>query len=112
GASAGTIGPIVLLGLQVSYGISSIFSIPDIFGTQLLVIIILLGVVIVSALTGIEKGIQFLSKLNVNAVVVIAVFLVILGPGLFITNKLVSSYGSYIVEFVNISTFRDRKSVV
>src|SRR5699024_8111120 len=103
---AGTIGPIGFLGLQVSYGISSIFGIPDTFGTQLLVITILLGVVLVSALTGIEKGIQFLSKLNVNMVAVIAVFLVVLGPGLFITNKLVSSYGTYMVEFVNISTFR------
>lgn len=106
GAASGTIGPIGFLGLQVSYGISSIFGTPDTFGTQLVVIIVLLGVVLVSALTGIEKGIQFLSKLNVNAVVVIAAFLVVLGPGLFITNKLISSYGTYIIDFVNISTFR------
>src|SRR5699024_6195900 len=42
GAAAGTIGPIGFLGLQVSYGISSIFDTPDTFGTQLGVIIVLL----------------------------------------------------------------------
>src|SRR5690625_2921909 len=66
GAAAGTIGPIGFLGLQVSYGLSSIFGIPDTFVTQLAVIVVLTGVVLVSALTGIEKGIQFLSKLNVK----------------------------------------------
>lgn len=106
GAAAGTIGPIGFLGLQVSYGLSSIFGIPDTFVTQLAVIVVLTGVVLVSALTGIEKGIQFLSKLNVNAVVVIAVFLVVLGPGQFIISKFIASYGTYIIDFVSISTFR------
>src|SRR5699024_251605 len=105
GAAAGTIGPIGFLGLQVSYGISSIFDIPDTFGTQLVVIIVLFGVVLVFALTGIVKGILFLSKLNVTAVMVIAAFLVFLGPGPFITNKLISSCCTYIIDFVNISTF-------
>ena len=106
GAAAGTIGPIGFLGLQVSYGLSSIFGIPDTFVTQLAVIVVLTGVVLVSALTGIEKGIQFLSKLNVNAVVVIAVFLVVLGPGQFIISKFIASYSTYITDFVSISTFR------
>ncbi|MGE7544419.1 BCCT family transporter [Sporosarcina newyorkensis] len=106
GAAAGTIGPIGFLGLQVSYGLSSIFGIPDTFSTQLSVIVILTGVVLVSTLTGIEKGIQFLSKLNVNLVVVIAAFLLLFGPGLFIINSFMSSYGTYISEFINISTFR------
>src|SRR5690625_2030742 len=52
GAAAGTIGPIGFLGLQVSYGVSSIFGISDTFVTQLAVIVVLLGVVLVSTLTG------------------------------------------------------------
>src|SRR5699024_9934643 len=44
GAAAGTIGPIGFLGLQVSYGVSSIFGLPDTFPTQLIVILVLLGV--------------------------------------------------------------------
>ncbi len=106
GAAAGTIGPIGFLGLQVSYGVSAIFGIPDIFMTQLIIILILLSIVLVSALTGIEKGIQFLSKLNVNAIIVIGFFLLLFGPGMFIIQTFLSSYGTYITDFVNISTFR------
>jgi len=106
GAAAGTIGPIGFLGLQVSYGLSAIFGIPDTFATQLTVILVLLAVVLVSALTGIQKGIQFLSKLNVNVVVVIGFFLLLFGPGMFIIQTFLSSYGTYITDFINISTFR------
>ncbi len=106
GAAAGTIGPIGFLGLQVSYGVNALFGIPDTFPTQLTIILILLAVVLVSALTGIEKGIQILSKINVNAVFVIGFFLLIFGPGMFIINTFISSYGTYITDFINISTFR------
>lgn len=106
GAAAGTIGPIGFLGLQVSYGVSAIFGIPDTFLTQLTVIVVLLGVVLVSALTGIERGIQFLSKLNVNVVAILAVFLIVFGSGKFIISTFISSYGTYMTDFVNISTFR------
>jgi glycine betaine transporter len=106
GAAAGTIGPIGFLGLQVSYGVSAIFGIPDVFSTQVLIILGLTAVVLVSTLTGINKGIQWLSKLNVNMIVVIAVFLLIFGPGLFIIDSFMSSFGTYMSEFIHISTFR------
>ncbi|WP_252504390.1 BCCT family transporter [Sporosarcina sp. Marseille-Q4943] len=106
GAAAGTIGPIGFLGLQVSYGLHAIFGVSDTFSTQFLIIIGLTAVVLVSTLTGIDKGIQWLSKLNVNMMILIAGFLLVLGPGLFIINSFMSSFGTYISEFMNISTFR------
>ncbi|PIC57701.1 BCCT transporter [Sporosarcina sp. P12(2017)] len=106
GAAAGTIGPIGFLGLQVSYGVNKIFNVPDVFTTQLAIIVLLTGVVLLSTLTGIDKGIQFLSKLNVNMIVIIAAFLLLFGPGLFIINSFMSSYGTYVSEFITISTFR------
>jgi glycine betaine transporter len=107
GAAAGTIGPIGFLGLQVSYGVNAIFEIPDTFITQILIISVLTAVVLVSTITGIDKGIQWLSKLNVNMMVIIAAFLLIFGPGLFIINSFVSSFGTYMSEFITISTYRE-----
>lgn len=66
-------------------------------------------VVLVSTLTGIKNGIQFLSKLNVTIVGVIALFLIIFGPGLFIVDTFISSFGTYVSDFVSISTFRGDK---
>lgn len=106
GAAAGTIGPIGFLGLQVSYGLEAIFGISDTFATQLTVILVLTGIVLISALSGIARGIQFLSKMNMNLVVVIAIFLLVFGPGKFIMNTFITSYGTYIADYVSISTFR------
>ena len=106
GAVAGTIGPIGFLGLQVSYGMNAIFGLPDIFSTQVLIIVGLTAIVLVSTITGIDKGIQWLSKLNVNLAVAIGIFLLLFGPGEFIINSFVSSFGTYISEFIPVSTYR------
>ncbi|MBZ5753395.1 BCCT family transporter [Metabacillus rhizolycopersici] len=106
GAVAGTIGPIGFLGLQVSYGVNAIFGWADTFSTQVLIIIALTAVVLVSTITGIDKGIQWLSKLNVNMAVCIAIFLLLFGPGEFIINSFISSFGTYMSEFANVSTYR------
>lgn len=106
GAAAGTIGPIGFLGLQVSYGVNSVFGWADNYTTQVLIIVLLTIVVLFSTLTGIEKGIQWLSNLNVSIAVVIGLFLLLFGPGQFIIDSFVSSFGTYMSEFINISTYR------
>lgn len=106
GAAAGTIGPIGFLGLQVSYGVNAVFGWPDTYLTQIIIILALTSVVLVSTLTGIEKGIQWLSRLNVNTAFVIGVFLVIFGPGIFIIDNYLSSTGIYLTNFLEVSTYR------
>ncbi|SFM29392.1 BCCT family transporter [Salibacterium qingdaonense] len=105
-AAAGTIGPIGFLGLQVSYGLNALYGIPDVFATQMIVIGALIAIVIISAVTGIHKGIQRLSRLNVWTAIIVAGFLVVFGAGGFIINSFVSSYGTYLTEFMNIHTHR------
>ncbi|MDQ0207030.1 BCCT family transporter [Alkalicoccobacillus murimartini] len=106
GAAAGTIGPIGFLGLQVSYGVNVLFGWPNTFMTQVLIIVALTSVVLISTLTGIDKGIQWLSRLNVNVALIIAVFLLIFGPGLFLVDSFISSTGVYLNDFIRMSTFR------
>lgn len=106
GAVAGTIGTIGFFGFQFSYWLHSVFGIPDVLFTQVFAVGGLIIVVTISAVTGIEKGIQFLSKLNIWLALGIAAFILLLGPGGFIIDTFISSYGTYITEFVNISTFR------
>ncbi|TSB44742.1 BCCT family transporter [Alkalicoccobacillus porphyridii] len=106
GAAAGTIGPIGFLGLQVSYGVNALFGWPNTFTTQILIIVALTSVVLISTVTGIDKGIQWLSRLNINTALIIAIFLLIFGPGLFIVDAFISSSGVYLTEFIRMSTFR------
>ncbi|MFS0788213.1 BCCT family transporter [Shouchella sp. 1P09AA] len=106
GAAAGTIGPIGFLGLQVSYGVNALFGWPDTYVTQVLIILFLTSIVIISTLTGLEKGIQWLSKLNVNTALFIGAFLVLFGPGIFLIDAHIASTGTYVSNFIEMSTFR------
>lgn len=69
-------------------------------GTPLLVIIIavLTFCFVASAVSGIERGIQFLSNTNMVLAVVLAIVVFVVGPTLFILNLIPSALGSYIQQ--------------
>ncbi|WP_347861395.1 BCCT family transporter [Salimicrobium sp. PL1-032A] len=104
--AAGTIGPIGFLGTQASYGLQTIFGIPDNFASQLSVIGAVILISTISALTGLYKGIQKLSNFNVRLAIGLIAFVVIFGPGLFIINQYVAGFGHYVQEFVTMATYR------
>ncbi|ELK47443.1 BCCT family transporter [Halobacillus sp. ACCC02827] len=104
--AAGTVGPLGFLGLQASYGLQAIFGIPDEFGTQFTIILAVVLVATISAVTGLHKGIQFLSNFNVRLALGLMIFIVIFGPGGFIINHFLSAFGYYIDQFVPMSMYR------
>ncbi|WP_101842290.1 BCCT family transporter [Halobacillus sp. Marseille-P3879] len=104
--AAGTIGPIGFLGLQASYGLESIFGIPDQLSTQFTIIIAVVLISTVSAVTGLYKGIQLLSSFNVRLALGLMIFILLFGPGGFILNHFIPSFGHYVDQFIPMSTFR------
>ena len=65
--AAGTIGPIGFLGLQAGYAFEAIFGITNNFTLHTIIIIdVVLLLLLFLQPTGIHRGIQFLSRLNVN----------------------------------------------
>ena len=103
---AGTVGPIGFLGLQVSYGLNDLFGIPDIFVTQMLVIGGLVALYTVSALTGLSRGIQILSKVNVILAAALLLFVLLAGPTGFIFGSFFSGFGTYLANFFQMALFR------
>ncbi len=104
--AAGTIGPIGFLGLQVSYALNQMFGIPDVYGTQLAIIIALVCVYTISAITGLHRGIQFLSRVNVWLTVALMAIILLIGPGGFIIDTFTQSMGAYLRDFTTMSLFR------
>ncbi|GAK08518.1 high-affinity choline uptake protein BetT [Geomicrobium sp. JCM 19038] len=84
----------------------SLFAIPDNFLVQVSVIAFLLFIVIISAVTGIHKGIQWLSKINIIIVFILAAVIMLFGAGAFIIDTFISSFGFYINNFVTLHTYR------
>ena len=101
---AGTVGPIGFLATQMSFGLHQLFGTPDGYATQLSVLIVLAAVYMTSAMTGLHKGIQLLSRFNVLLALVIAAVIFIFGPTLFLVNTYTQSMGEYATSFFAMAT--------
>lgn len=75
-------------------------------GTPILVVIIavLTCCFILSAVSGIARGIQWLSNINMVLALVLAVFVFVVGPTLLILNLIPSALGDYIQDYVAMSS--------
>ncbi|MEM6733246.1 MAG: BCCT family transporter, partial [Myxococcota bacterium] len=105
-ALAGTIGPIGFLGLQLAYAAKALLGAPDGYGTQLVVLGALVTLATVSAVSGIDRGIQFLSRLNVGLALGLATAIVLLGPTAFIFRSFFEALGTYAVALPRLAFFR------
>jgi choline-glycine betaine transporter len=101
---AGTVGPIGFLATQMSFGLHELFGVSDGYGTQLTVLVVLAGVYMTSAMTGLHKGIQLLSRFNVILALVIAGVIFVFGPTLFLANTYTQSMGEYVTSFFAMAT--------
>ncbi|KAB0289137.1 BCCT family transporter [Vibrio sp. D420a] len=104
--AAGTIGPIGFLGLQVSYALNALFEIPDGFTTQLIIILFAIALYTLSALSGLNRGMQLLSRYNVILAMALMVYILLFGPTNFIFNGYIQGVGSMLDNFIPMATYR------
>lgn len=104
--AAGTIGPIGFLGLQLSYSLQALMGIPDVYSSQLGVIIVITLVYTLTAITPIYKGINLLSKINVLIAIALMAVIMLIGPGKFIIDQFFTAFGLYLQDFVRVSLDR------
>ncbi|MYL36089.1 BCCT family transporter [Pontibacillus yanchengensis] len=81
---------------QISGGISFISPIENNFTTQFVIIIAVTILFMLSAWSGIGKGIKYLSNANIVLAGTLIILTLILGPTVFIMNMFSSTFGSYI----------------
>ena len=73
------------------------------FMYQIMIVVILVSLAIASALTGVDKGIKFLSNVNVIMVVCLLLFVLSLGPTVFLIGSFTEGLGNYINNFFNLT---------
>lgn len=105
--AAGTIGPIGFLGLQISYALNSLFDVPDTFATQSIVILFAILAYTLSALSGLSKGIQIVSRYNVILAVLLVGYLLVFGPTGFIIDGYVQGIGRMVDNFFPMALYRN-----
>ena len=103
---AGTVGPIGFLGLQVSFGLETLFGVANTYVTQSLIIVGLVVIYTVSAITGLSRGIALMSRVNVILAAVLLLFILIVGPTGFIFTSFFEGMGIYLSRFFELTLFR------
>ncbi|MEH7966032.1 BCCT family transporter [Staphylococcus pseudintermedius] len=97
------IGVAVSLGmgaLQISGGLNYLFGLPNTIVTQSIIIVVVTILFIMSAWSGLSKGIQYLSNLNIGLGTLLLITGLIVGPTVLILNMFTSSTGSLLNSFL------------
>ncbi|MBE1533031.1 choline/carnitine/betaine transport [Actinomadura algeriensis] len=86
--------------LQIRTGMQEAGWIESLGKTVLVLIIVVLTICfILSAVSGVAKGVQWLSNINMVLAVVLAVFIFLVGPTVFMLQLIPTSVGVYIQDF-------------
>ncbi|WP_154836754.1 BCCT family transporter [Staphylococcus sp. Marseille-Q1834] len=100
---ATVVGVAVSLGmgaLQINGGLNYLFGIPNNVFVQSIIIVVVTILFIASAWSGLSKGIQYLSNLNIGLGTVLMIIALIIGPTVLILNMFTSSTGSLLNTFL------------
>jgi len=90
--------------LQIASGLEIVGDLGKLGNAALVAIITVLTICFVlSAVSGVSKGIQWLSNINMVLALLLAVFLFVVGPTVFILNMVPTSVGSYIQDLAMMS---------
>ena len=90
--------------LQIRSGLQIVAGIGEVGNAVLIgIIAVLTALFVLSAVTGVARGIQWLSNINMVLAVGLALFVFIVGPTVFILNLVPTSIGSYFQDLAMMS---------
>ncbi|MBO8196750.1 BCCT family transporter [Streptomyces smyrnaeus] len=99
----GTATSLGLGALQINNGMGRLFGVPVNSVAQVVIIAAITVVFTLSAVTGINKGIKVLSYTSSTLAVVMFVFMLIVGPTVFLINLYIESIGVWAGDFFRMS---------
>jgi len=92
-----------LAGLEIAAGISYVFGIKPTNTVTVWVILIMTALFVVTAISGVAKGMKYASNLNLALASVLMMFILAVGPTVFILNVFGRSTGDYLTNFITMT---------
>jgi glycine betaine transporter len=86
--------------LQINSGLDFLWGVEPAKGVAVAIIAVLTLAFVLSAVSGVSKGIQWLSNANMVLAVLLLLFLLVVGPTVFQLETLVESVGGYLTTIV------------
>ena len=99
-------GIVTSLGLgaiQINAGLGTVFHFSTGFGSTLAIIAVVTVLFMISSMTGLDKGIQILSKANVMLAVLLLTFMLAVGPTTLMFNIFTSTLADYLSSLFSMS---------
>ncbi len=85
--------------VQLNVGLGELFGIGQSLGAQIGLIALAVIMAAISATTGVDKGIRFLSQLNVLLAIGLAAWVLVTGKTTFLLNAIVMNVGDFVTHF-------------
>lgn len=88
---------------QINSGLTYLFDAPKAFWFQMIILAIATVLFIISAWSGLGRGIRYLSTLNMSLATVLIILLFIVGPSIYIIEMFITTTGNYLTNFIQMS---------
>lgn len=88
---------------QVSDGLAHLFNLPDTVNVQVILIVVITLAATASVVAGLSAGVKRLSEINIVIAAVFLLFIIIVGPTIFIVDSFVQNTGAYVQNFFQMS---------
>ncbi|PNZ69491.1 BCCT family transporter [Staphylococcus croceilyticus] len=89
--------------MQISGGLSHVFHVPNNNFTKIAITVLMVCIFLGSTITGLDKGVKWLSNINIILGAVLLIFMLIFGDLKFIFESYTLAIGDYIRNFVEYS---------
>lgn len=89
--------------LQINSGLNYLFDIPNATSVQLILVAVVTAMATVSVVMGLDGGIRRLSEWNLKLAIALLVFVVLVGPTLFIFKAFAQNIGTYAASLVDMT---------
>ncbi|VFR51849.1 High-affinity choline uptake protein BetT [plant metagenome] len=86
---------------QINSGLNHLFGVTVSIPVQILLIVITCGLATLSVASGLDRGIRILSELNLGLAVLLLLFVLVVGPTVFLLQAYVQNTGAYLSDIVN-----------
>ncbi|MDT8861949.1 BCCT family transporter [Alkalihalobacillus sp. MEB130] len=103
GTSIGIATSFGLSTLQLSGGLEQIFGFSTNNTLYITIIAIITIIYLISVLSGLNRGMKYLSEFNLSLAGVLLLIMLIVGPTIFLFEHLIYTTGMYISQFVSLS---------
>lgn len=97
---------------QVNAGLTYLFGIENSVFVQVILIIAITLMATLSLIAGLDKGIRMLSEWNVRLAILLLVFVLCVGPTLFLFQSFIQNIGYYLSNFFELSSWTNAYSGV